>query len=224
MPCDRSTPRCAGKHDCCHKILLEILDFTVEKLNSKNIPYWLTYGTLLGAVREHKMIPWDEDIDIGILINDLPSLLLLSQKFQRAGYGWGVGTNANYIVGKINIYTSLINVLHLDVSVYANVMEGNERYVEGVMWPGCRTPLDNVLPKNLIDIEFEGRTVKAPSNPGNLLENFYGPDWRTPKVKSWIKKRIKEDECRDPELLKIMENAGWYDWEPGRRLEKRRNK
>lgn len=47
----------------CDAELLHILD----KLFSKHgITYWMDYGTLLGAVRHHGFIPWDDDMDISL--------------------------------------------------------------------------------------------------------------------------------------------------------------
>ncbi len=43
---------------------LEVLSDIDSFCNSFDIPYFAAFGTLLGAVRHHGFIPWDDDIDI----------------------------------------------------------------------------------------------------------------------------------------------------------------
>lgn len=52
------------------ELCLELLKFVDNICNRYNIPYWLDFGTLLGSVRHEGFIPWDDDMDVGILKND----------------------------------------------------------------------------------------------------------------------------------------------------------
>lgn len=45
-------------------VLLDILDKTIEVFDKYNLQWFADSGTLLGAIREGKMIDWDDDIDI----------------------------------------------------------------------------------------------------------------------------------------------------------------
>ena len=39
-------------------------------LNRYNVTYWLDSGTLLAAIRDRRLIPWDNDIDLGVWNDD----------------------------------------------------------------------------------------------------------------------------------------------------------
>lgn len=52
------------------KKLLKILKLWNEFAQQNKIEYWACAGTLLGAVRHTGFIPWDNDIDISIMLSD----------------------------------------------------------------------------------------------------------------------------------------------------------
>lgn len=49
---------------------LEILDYFVSICKKYNLKYYLAYGTCLGAVRHNGFIPWDDDVDVCMPIDD----------------------------------------------------------------------------------------------------------------------------------------------------------
>lgn len=50
-----------------HEHTLEIVKKIIEICDSEGIVYYVAYGSLLGAVRHHGFIPWDDDFDIIML-------------------------------------------------------------------------------------------------------------------------------------------------------------
>ena len=60
-------------------IMLEML-IEFDAICKKNqLKYWLDSGTLLGAVRHQGFIPWDDDIDLSMPIEDYNNFLKIAQ-------------------------------------------------------------------------------------------------------------------------------------------------
>ena len=44
----------------------QILKKIIKLLTKNNINFWICHGTLLGIIREKRLLPWDRDIDIAV--------------------------------------------------------------------------------------------------------------------------------------------------------------
>lgn len=65
--------------DDLRKVQLEMLNALVNFCEQHNIRYYLSGGTLLGAIRHKGFIPWDDDIDVNIPRPDCIKLQKLSK-------------------------------------------------------------------------------------------------------------------------------------------------
>lgn len=79
-----------------HQILIEIARVFHEICNKDNLPYYMIYGTMLGARRHKGFIPWDDDMDfaidyryydrlVKILKKNLPSPYKLITRYDKGG-------------------------------------------------------------------------------------------------------------------------------------------
>lgn len=58
--------------------ILKIVDYILKE---EKIDYWLDWGNLIGAVRHKGFIPWDDDIDLGVRIEDYKRVIkILKEK------------------------------------------------------------------------------------------------------------------------------------------------
>lgn len=63
----------------CQLKELEILEIVDEICQKHGIEYWLDGGTILGAVRHQGFIPWDDDIDIAMTLDNLNRFCKVAQ-------------------------------------------------------------------------------------------------------------------------------------------------
>jgi hypothetical protein len=62
------------------------LDILCRVLDAHGITYWVDSGVLLGLRREGRLLSWEKDIDLAVLISDEVKLLDSLDDFRAAGY------------------------------------------------------------------------------------------------------------------------------------------
>lgn len=63
-----------------HEANMDLLAKFDKFCNDNGIRYFITFGTLLGAVRHGDIIPWDDDIDVTMLRSDFYKLIKISKQ------------------------------------------------------------------------------------------------------------------------------------------------
>ena len=66
--------------------MLNILEEVDRICKKHNIEYWVDSGTLLGSIRHRGFIPWDDDLDIGMLREDYIRFLEVVSKELKEEY------------------------------------------------------------------------------------------------------------------------------------------
>lgn len=157
--------------------LMNLFKLFIRVAEKNNLVYWASSGTLLGAVREENMIPWDDDIDVDVPTNTVQSLLAMSLELEKFGLKFEFD---DYIWRIRYIDSSPATNAYIDLFEYKKDDKGNWNYTESYninRWPNAYYKDDEIFP--LKDYKFGNLTIKGPNNPVPYLERQYG-DWKTP--------------------------------------------
>lgn len=151
----------------------KILSFTKEKFDNIGVDFYLAYGTLLGAIRDHNVIKGDSDVDVYItdektLYDSLPQLYEQGLKVVRI-------KEKRYYTFRISDTQS-----YIDAYVLKPIESGLWRF-------RCYSLAGHTVPKKFFrgtqEIDFLGGKYKTTANPEKLLAFLYGKDWRIPQKK-----------------------------------------
>ena len=195
--------RLVGKNvDIAHKLLYDV---TME-LEKTGVSYWLEGGTLLGIIRENRLLPWDNDMDISMYIKDCWKLIKVAIKLFFKGYristrfynrNLGPFKKGEMRIIKVRNYEKYFKKGEVMLDIFL------KRKVEkDYFWTvGIKSPVLKSSPAKYYDeldwTDFDGKKYMISKDYEGYLTYRYG-DWKTP-VKVWNFKKDDNAIVETPE-------------------------
>ena len=162
------------------EVYLDQVMSVLRVLNGQcDVEAFISFGTLLGAVRDGRLIGHDVDVDLGYYSEHSSPVDVIRQSFAveralRERTGWRT-SRANG--GFIQLFPPQPDGTTRNIDVFScfTTDAGRLYQVNDIVTVGTRA---DVVPVQ--DIELEGRLFPAPARPEIFLEAAYGPSWRVP--------------------------------------------
>lgn len=159
-----------------HEKGLQAIYEAVSVLESAGVNVWIQDGTLLGAIRDGKIIEWDHDLDLGVYSwewNDKAHDALVANGFWlRESFNEPEHDYEQHWVK----YGVKFDIFHY-------YKEPN-----GKIWHGMKGGRFRFYyPKEFVlaPVDLMGKTFPAPYPPEDFLVQKYGNEWRKPQQK-WL--------------------------------------
>jgi hypothetical protein len=169
-------PTFAGRSQQDLGALLDATEAVIAALRECGLEPFLAYGTLLGAVREGRVLGHDSDADLGYVSrHDSPARVALeSFRVQRELAERGFDTY-RYSGGAFRVDVREGGVTR-GLDVFGGFFDRGRLYLMGEIGTDFRE--EWIRPLGTADLS--GRTLPVPAVPERLLEATYGPGWRVP--------------------------------------------
>ncbi len=156
------------------KLLLE----AKEIMDRLGVQFFLRQGTCLGAVRDNAFIPWDDDLDLGVIVGlngfTEQSIDPVLAEFRESGYYVQAERSDSLVIS-----TLLKNNMRIDL-LFHRIIKGWVYH-----WPGIWFPV--TLFNQMKETHFIGEKFLVPNPPEEYLRIKYGPNWQTPKQLGYAK-------------------------------------
>lgn len=184
---------------------LKLLKIVVSVFEDYAISYYLDFGTLIGAIRDQALIPWDDDIDISLLNEEdyhkIPKVLdIIKKRYKLRTYLFTfASSNKKRKKRKQKVYQEKVSFTDNNNFQIAKVRTNNflflgrgntcvdiffkYKFQNASYWLAYgevnSVPLE-YMSEELVEINFCDIKCKIPKLYDRYLTYKYG-DWKTPK-------------------------------------------
>ena len=165
--------------------LYELKELYIELINffkENDIEYFAIAGTLIGTIRNGGLLPFDDDIDIGIFDKDILKINEYSNDnyyFENIGFGYKFFKKNNNT--KLKIFIDIM-VFELKDDMYKIINN---------YWDNESIKIDEIYP--LIETKYSNLDIKVPNKYNLYLDRAF-PDWDT-KIKFQCGHFSDENNC-----------------------------
>lgn len=172
------------------KNALKYLAKVTDELNINGVTAFADFGTLLGLVREGRILKHDRDVDVGVLCTSPDIFDRIDSIFMKMGFRMSHEFTTD---GEVRERSYTRDGVKIDIQYYfADEEDSSLMYcwlfygpVEGTFNREWYTVLKK-CPKveKLREITVKGKKIRIPANAETLLEYKYGKGWTKPD-KGW---------------------------------------
>jgi hypothetical protein len=167
------------------------LEYVARVLERAGIWYSLAYGSLLGAVRDGDIIPWDYDLDFIVRAEDAPRIYALGETLADEGGGFSpLRYEGKYLAvndGVAEFWSTAIAVQFRgyrlgELYAFQSFSDGVMRRfdLEAGTYYSPHSSFPAFFAERTTEVQIRGCKYAAFAEPEKWLEGTYGVGWRSP--------------------------------------------
>ena len=180
---------------CCREHMKDLSHYVASSLKEIGVIHWLEGGSLLGAVRENgKLLDWEDDIDISVLLDDDITWEYLAAKLAICGARDGYYVDLFEKEGFISISfdppgrwllhwerNRLRGEIRTDIAIYRRAISHDKPVLERQIYKGAMPATENGgygIPEDIVlptsTVSFLGGDIACPNQAQTYLRLLYG--------------------------------------------------